>query len=56
MILNGKEFGKNDLAMLLEAVKQVLTAAEHDICDANSALLDTSIHIGLVTENECNLG
>lgn len=56
MNINGKEYSEGQLRMLLRAVERVLKTDEHDICDANQGLLDTSIHVGLVTEDECNLG
>lgn len=56
MVIDGKEYSEGELRMLLRAVGRMLKTAEHDICDANQGLLDTSIHIGLVTEEECNLG
>ena len=56
MHLESDNYSKGELRMLLRAVKRVLVTDEHDICDANQGLLDTSIHIGLVDEDECNLG
>ncbi|KKM81367.1 hypothetical protein LCGC14_1330480 [marine sediment metagenome] len=52
MNIDGKEYSEGQLRMLLRAVKRVLKADEHDICDANQGLLDTAIHIRLVTEDE----
>lgn len=56
MNIGGKEFSEGELRMLLLAVKRVLTCYEDDICKANLGLLHTSIHIGLVTKDECNGG
>lgn len=53
---DGKAYTHGEVVMILRAVKRVLVAAEHDICDANQGLLDSSIHVCLVTEVECNLG
>lgn len=54
MTVDGKEYSEGQLRMLMSAVKRVLTCYEKDICEANLALLHTSIHIGLVDKNECN--
>ena len=41
---------------ILTAVKYVLMAEADDVCDANVLLLEAAVDIGLVTEDECNLG
>ena len=55
MNIDDKEFSKGELRMLLRAVKRVLTNSRN-ITRNNAALRDTSIHIGLVTKDECDLG
>lgn len=55
MVYNGKEFSEGELRMLLRAVRRVLTS-DRNITRNNAALRDTSIHIGLVSEDECDLG
>ena len=55
MNIGGKEFSEGELQMLLLAVKRVLTS-DRNITRNNAALRDTSIHIGLVTEDECDDG
>lgn len=55
MLIEGKNYSEGDLRMLLRAVRRVLTN-DRNITRNNAALRDTSIHIGLVTEDECNTG
>ncbi len=55
MNINGKEYSEGELRMLLRAVRRVLTS-DRNITENNAALLDTAVHIGLVTEDECDFG
>lgn len=55
MDIDGKEYSEGELRMLLRAVRRVLMSGRN-ITRNNAALRDTSIHIGLVTEDECDVG
>lgn len=52
MNIGGKEFSEGELQMLLLAVKRVLTN-NRNITRNNASLRATAIHVGLVTEDEC---
>ena len=56
MVFKGKTYSDEQLQWLLEAVEDVLTVGEHDICNANEKLLNTALRIGVVSEDDCNLG
>ncbi len=53
MDIGGKEFSEDELVMLLLAVKRVLTNSRN-ITRNNASLRATAIHVGLVTEDECD--
>lgn len=52
-LIEGKNYNEGELRMLLRAVRRVLTN-EHDLEVHNCHLLETAIHVGLVTEEECD--
>ncbi len=54
-LIEGKNYSEGELRMLLRAVRRVLTN-DLDIEVHNCHLLETAIHIGLVTEEECDFG
>ncbi len=49
-------YTEDQINQILTAVKDVLMADEDNICAENAVLLETAIEIGLVNEEDCNLG
>lgn len=52
MNIDDKEYSEGELRMLLRALRLVLTSGRN-IVRNYTALRDTAIHVGLVTEDEC---
>ena len=56
MIIKGKTYTDEHVAWLFDAVEAVLIADEDVIRAANEELLEAAVNIGLVDEDDCNLG
>lgn len=56
MTLDGKTYSDGEVLMMFRAVKRILIADDHDLWDAERALLNTALHIGLVAEDERIMG
>lgn len=55
MTVDGKEYSEGQLRMLFRALRPILTN-DRNITRNNAALRATAVHIGLVTEEECDFG
>ena len=55
MKIVGKKYDEGQLRMLLRAVRKFLNN-DTNICRNHAALRDTAVHIGLVSDDECDLG